>query len=861
MLAQGHLAADPFFADSIDRIDDAASRFDLSDHPVPAGWRKAESGGWVYLHRDGTDLPPQGWKIHVSATAAGAALVVDTVWAYCVERGVCFKFLRSAQMLELINSKQSARSASGKLVTIYPAAGTTEDVLRDLEPLLAGVEGPYVLSDLRWGDGPLYLRYGGFSMKYCFAPDGEYVPAVARPDGTLVPDVRGTAFRVPPWVEVPDFVEAALRRSRQQAASGFPYRVEKALHFSNSGGVYRAVEKDTGRAVVLREGRPHAGVDAHGVDAVARLAHEAMIMRRLAGLDVVPALFDEVRHWEHRFLVEELVDGEQLLSAIGRRHPLLHRSGTAGEAELAAYTRWALGVLDRIENAIAELHGRGVVFGDLQPSNIMVRPDDTVCLVDFETSFAIGEDFTPAFGTAGFIAPWARRGVAIDAYGLACVRLAVFCPLTPLLRFDADKAEELTNWVEERFPVPPEFGRQLREALAPPPGGEHHATPAGWPGRTAFFPGTGTGSGSGSDSAADWSSVLDTLRDTIVSTATPDRADRLFPGDIRQFEHQGAGLAYGAAGVLHALHATGRGDYDGFSTHVDWLVRANEAVRLPRPGLYDGLGGVAVVLDGLGRGQAAREALGRLDSVDLHGCGPGLFGGLAGIALAHLHLGDLDRAARLARAIVRMTEDPGDPAARSASAEPGLMWGWSGPALLFVRLFSSTGDRGYLRHARTALARDIARCGVTPARMVHVRNGDERITAPARGSAGIGLVLHEYLRHEPDAHFAHLLAGIRGSLGIELMLSPGLFDGHAGLLYAMTRLGGTRADQDLQLRALGRHAVGYEGRPAFALEGLLRLSMDLATGTAGVLIAVHTYATADATPPGTAPLPLLGVRL
>ncbi|MEV6507891.1 class III lanthionine synthetase LanKC [Streptomyces sp. NPDC051642] len=860
MFAQGHLAADPFFADSVDRIEDTATRFAPADQPVPAGWRTVESGGWVYFHCDAVELPRQGWKIHVSATAADAPRVIDTVWEYCVERGVCFKFLRSAQMLELVNGKQFTRSASGKLVTLYPAADRVQDVLEDLGPLLADVEGPYILSDLRWGEGPLYLRYGGFSMRHCFAPDGEYVPAVVHPDGTLVPDVRGTAFRVPPWVQVPGFIEDARQRARRPAEGGFPYRVEKALHFSNSGGVYRAVEKDTGHAVVLREARPHAGVDANGMDAVARLVHEADVMRRLAGLKVVPVLFGEVRHWEHHFLVEELVDGEQLLSVIGRRHPLLHRADAAGEAELAAYTGWALNILDRIEDAVAELHGRGVVFGDLQPCNVMVRSDDSVCLVDFETSFTIGDDFTPAFGTVGFIAPWARQGVAIDAYGLACLRLAMFCPMTALLRFDAGKVAELTDWVEETFPVPPEFGKRLREELAPPPGEKHSPDAAGWPGGTDFLPGPGPGSGSGSGSAADWPSVLDTLRDAIVSTATPERTDRLFPGDTRQFEHQGAGLAYGAAGVLHALHATGRHDYDDFAAHVDWLVRANETVRLPRAGLYDGLGGVALVLDELGRGQAAREALARLDAFDLHRCGPGLFGGLAGIALAHLHLDGLDRAAGLADKVVRMMADPADPAASSASAKPGLMWGWSGPALMFTRLFSSTGDRVYLRHARTALARDISRCGVTPARTIHVRNGEEQIAAPDRGSAGIGLVLHEYLRHEHDARYARLLAAIREGLGIELMLSPGLFDGHAGLLYVMARLGAPRADQDAQVRALGRHAVGYQGRPGFALGGLLRLSTDLATGTAGVLVAVHTHATADATPVEAAPLPLLGVR-
>jgi hypothetical protein len=40
------------------------------------------------------------------------------------------------------------------------------------------------------------------------------------------------------------------------------------------------------------------------------------------------------------------------------------------------------------------------------------------------------------------------------------------------------------------------------------------------------------------------------------------------------------------------------------------------------------------------------------------------------------------------------------------------------------------------------------------------------------------------------------------------------------------------------IRRLAWHAIDYQGYPAFPGEELLRLSMDLATGNAGVLLAV-----------------------
>ena len=50
-----------------------------------------------------------------------------------------------------------------------------------------------------------------------------------------------------------------------------------------------------------------------------------------------------------------------------------------------------------------------------------------------------------------------------------------------------------------------------------------------------------------------WPRLRDRLAGAIVASATAERDDRLFPGDIAQFHSGGLNLAHGAAGVLHAL--------------------------------------------------------------------------------------------------------------------------------------------------------------------------------------------------------------------------------------------------------------------------------------------------------------------
>ncbi|MFD1930269.1 class III lanthionine synthetase LanKC [Nonomuraea mangrovi] len=860
MLAELFLAADPLFADTVENVDDDGTRFQPL---IRAGWTRVESGGWVQLAKRGTTLPDQGWKIHVSATATDAAHVIDAVCDYCFEHELSLKFLRSRQIMQIVNSKVAARGSSGKLITVYPPEHLLERALNDLSELLAGTEGPYVLSDLRWDAGPLYVRYGAFKPQTCLSAEGEHVPAIRDPAGRLTPDLRGPTFRLPSWAPVPRFIETRIEARRGDASEPFPYRVEKALRLSNAGGVYRATQPESGRTVVLREARPHAGLDDAGDDAVTRLLRARAVLQRLPDVDVVPKVLAHRVHWEHHFLVEEFVEGESLLEAVARRHPLRRPGHTA--ASRAEYACWALTILERVESALADLHERGIVFGDLQPGNVIVRPDGRVCLVDFETAHELSDDPASGLATAGFAASWARSGFDPDDYALQCLRLALFLPVTQLIRLDPAKIGILVDAAEELFPVPEGFGRRLRERLAPPPEFTARVRPASRHGGCARRSHLPAPSWPATRDAPAWPAILDAMRDAIVCSATPGREDRLFPGDPRQFEGQGATLAFGAAGVLYALHATARTGYPGFEEHVDWLIRANRRIKTPRAGLCDGLTGVAYVLAELGRHEEALDTLSRLRGIDLRGSAAGLFGGLAGIGLGLLHLRDQfagdgpdEEAARIADRLTRMID--GDVSDVATITRPGLMHGWSGVALLLTRLYGVTGQVRYLDAASTALARDIAHCGVPADGCLHVREGTEWHLSLARGSAGIAVALREYLAYRADDdHYRHVLDAVRAGLGTDLMLSAGLLEGRSGVLAVLAHLSGADVDPavDTHLRHLGWHAVRFHRHLAFPSGDLTRLSMDLGTGTAGVLLAVHGALGLGGVPPawaGTAPL-------
>jgi hypothetical protein len=836
--------ADPLFYDRVDQRRTEYPDFPISSRPVPEGWEHVATEIWMHYVPAGSSVPPQGWKIHVSSCLDDAERVLAAVWDYCVPRRIAFKFLRSRQVVLMQNSKAAFRGSSGKLVTIYPLdEGQFEIVLKELNVILAGVKGPYILSDLRYGEGPLFVRYGGFTPRYCLTESGERVTAIEDSEGRLVPDVRGATFSLPSWVSLLEFLEPHLAARNAVTLSGLPYEIENVIQFSNGGGVYLARDLRTHEHVVLKEGRPHAGLDVVGRDAVTRIKHERDILERLSGLDVVPALCDYFTLGDHHFLVEEFIDGNQLQRLLVRRYPLTHPD--YNEEAVASYTEWALDMLARVEQAVAALHARGVVFGDLHPSNILLSTEDRLVLIDFEVASLAEDRARSVLAHPAFNAPADRRGVDVDRYALACLRFGLFAPQTTiLLRLHQAKAVQLAQLIIDTFPVPPAMINEAVETILGAATGERAAVIRDLP-----LPAPDQDS---------WRRVREAMRRAILASATPERDDRLFPGDIAQFEPGGGiNLAHGAAGVLFALAAT---DAGRFPEHEDWL-RKHALTPEPETGLgfYNGLHGVAYALEMLGYRQDALNIVDiclqeKWELLELN-----LFSGLAGIGLNLLHLGQLTgepELTNLAYHIVDITADrlggPDDVPEISGGANPraGLMYGSAGAAMLFLHAYERTGDAALLDQAAVALRQDLRRCIKIDDGSLQVNQDWRTLPYLDEGSVGIGLVLARYLVHRADEAFATALSDIRLAAQSPYYVMPGLFRGRSSMIAALgmgmhpavtcTKENNPDPQVAAQVSRLSWHALPYGDGLAFPGEQLLRLSMDFATGTAGVLFALGT---------------------
>ncbi|TQJ57407.1 class III lanthionine synthetase LanKC [Streptomyces sp. NBC_00080] len=865
--------ADAHFYETPDRLtgDGPAPQFDTACRPVPEGWASARTGDWLTLtplDADGSPAPgpAQGWKIHASATRANAERIAAIVWDYCVPRRVPFKFVPGPHLLHLRNTKYAGRDTSGKFVTVYPSdEEQLHTVLRELGALLEGFEGPYILTDLRWSDGPLYVRYGAFARSYVVDDRGSLVPAVRDGAGTLVPDRRAPSFQVPEWVTLPPFLEPHLAARNTTTVGELPYRIEKALHFSNGGGVYAGTDTRDGRKVVLKEGRPHAGLASDGADAITRLEREKRALEAVAGTGVVP----EVRDWftlgDHRFLVMDLVEGRPLNSFFAERHPLL--SPDPDPRAVAAYTAWAVRIHGAVERAVRKVHARGIVFNDLHVFNIMVAPDEeSVYLIDFEAAAPAGENGRQVVAHPGFFAPPDRRGADVDRYALACLRLALFLPVTTLFVVDRGKAAHLAEVIAEQFPdVPGEFldgavaeiTRDVR-ADGPAPDGGGSGAPVRAAARVPSAPAFRVEPG-------DWPHSRDSMVKAILASATPERDDRLFPGDVAQFSDGGGlGLAHGAAGVLYALAATGAERHDDGER---WLLDHTAPAPTGTPlGLYDGLAGVAHVLDLLGHRQRALDLVDGILRERWQNLSSDLHGGLAGLGLV---LGDLarrtgepglrERAAEAADIVVTRLAEPVPDTPRRRRA--GLLRGASGPALFLLRQYEQTGERRLLEAAGIALRRDLAVCSEREGGALEVDEGWRTLPYLGDGSVGVGAVLDDHAAHTGDAtgEFDRARAGILTAATSRFYAQPGLFQGRAGMILHLARTstpGATRSRLDEQIAALGWFAMPYQGQLAFPGHQMMRLSMDLGTGTAGCLLALAAALDPDGTG-ATAHLPFL----
>ncbi|MDW5329912.1 protein kinase domain-containing protein [Plantactinospora sp. KLBMP9567] len=219
------------------------------------------------------------------------------------------------------------------------------------------------------------------------------------------------------------------------------YRLTREVAAGATGVVWRAVDLRDGEPVAVKMLRPLA---ASRPDLVAAFVAETEIV---VGLDH-PCLVrprDVLGDGRDRVLVMELVEGEDLRRRLRRTGPV----PPAIAAEVAA----------QLAGALAYLHGRDIVHGDVKPGNLVVPADGgLVRLVDFGAARRVGAG--PAWpntqATPEYVAPEVVDGAApspaSDVYALGIVLFELVSGRSP---FRGGPPAEILDRHRYCRPVPP----------------------------------------------------------------------------------------------------------------------------------------------------------------------------------------------------------------------------------------------------------------------------------------------------------------------------------------------------------------------------------------------------------------------
>lgn len=825
------LADDDFYAPW--DIGDPGPRFVAG--PLPAGWRHHTSGAWVHWAPPDVHLPQQGWKVHVSASLTNAAHVLAVVAATCAESGTPFKHLTGRRSFLLAHDKHAHRVQSGKFCTLYPPdEDHAHEVLQRLTSALTGIDGPFVLTDRRFGSSNcVSYRYGAFRSHTRIDAEGHHIDRMTTPDGTEVDDLRRPEFVLPPGIEDP------FRKTETTSTNGpvtlHGYTFEAVLQHSNAGGAYRFRKGDD--VVFVKEARAHNGYTADESDAKTRLNAECLALRAIHenAPGLCPRPIELFHHWEHTYLVTELVPGMSLYRWMVTNNPAVRTNPEP--ADFTAYHHRCLTLLDDLQTQLDHLHDLGWVFIDLSPTNVLIDDDDTVRLVDFEAAQRIG-DVRRVMGTPGYLHPQARTTdpLELDRFGLSALALLLLFPLHEAVERNPQALDHLHADLTELAPVPRRLW-QLASRDHEPCAEEPRAI------RT--------------DTLKALRDLAERTADCLESMARPDHPDRVYPTNPYGYETNTRALAAGTAGVLHALHRYGRPCAPAIVKRLrdDSLAEVDSTA----PGLLVGTAGIAHVLADLGELDAAETLLTAAADHPLNTTSATLTGGAAGTALGllahHRRTGTqrwLDLAQHLLDGI------PDDLTTHlSRTNRSGLVGGRTGVALALLHLHRATGDTRPFDRGMRLLGEELAYAQPLPVDGLGFKIGlkDRRVFPYLfAGSAGYAAVLSRYLAHRPDADFgvptdhrpADALERCLKACTVRFAVFPGLFTGLAGLSVVLADVGRRTGRPDLvdaavtSARGLFRSAiprpegVGWLGEPG------QRLSADLWSGSAGVLLALRT---------------------
>lgn len=119
----------------------------------------------------------------------------------------------------------------------------------------------------------------------------------------------------------------------------------------------------------------------------------------------------------------------------------------------------AIDYMSKILDALDYIHSVGNIHRDIKPSNIMIRPDNSICVIDFgiakDMKTHTGKTVGRIIGTDGYMSPEQAKGDSVDyrtdIYSLGCVFYYMLTGKDAIVKQSND-FETATVILEDNFP-------------------------------------------------------------------------------------------------------------------------------------------------------------------------------------------------------------------------------------------------------------------------------------------------------------------------------------------------------------------------------------------------------------------------
>lgn len=182
-----------------------------------------------------------------------------------------------------------------------------------------------------------------------------------------------------------------------------PYRILEEIGHGGMGCVYKAEDDSSGQTIALKMMSSrvtcypeYRKLFQAEVDTLRRMNHPSVV-------HIIGEPYQDGKG--NLYLPMEFVEGKTLEQVVRERGPLPCNEAVA--------------IMCEILDAMQYVHSRQRIHRDIKPSNIMLRPNRSVCIIDFgiakDARVGTGQTVGRIIGTDGYMSPEQAGGLNIDA--------------------------------------------------------------------------------------------------------------------------------------------------------------------------------------------------------------------------------------------------------------------------------------------------------------------------------------------------------------------------------------------------------------------------------------------------------------